>query len=209
MNKVCFSVSLCQHFSTMPGKAKLACHHGPTNTFTVTTPIGNMELISCPKGLHFLNQGDSINDDNFKPDLSVKVEVKSQLYQDNGYTYKPALVCVDWLRAYFNQPRLEKDPVMPTICPSVVKEGSFTARVWKTLPEQVGFGQTISYGELAKLCESPRASRAVGMAMATNVIQLIMPCHRVINSNGQLGNYAWGKKNSVKDWLLRYEGAIH
>ena len=80
--------------------------------------------------------------------------------------------------------------------------------MWKILTEHIEFGQTISYGGLAKLCGNTKACRAVGHAMATNPVQLVMPCHRVVQSNGNLGNYAWGKQNSVKQWLLTYEGAV-
>ena len=54
----------------MPGKSKLACHYGPTNSFVVATPIGDMCLVSCPKGLHVLKQADSICDENFCPDTT-------------------------------------------------------------------------------------------------------------------------------------------
>ena len=70
----------------------------------------------------------------------------------------------------------------------------------------VPFGETVSYGELAKQCgKSAGASRAVGQAMKNNQVGLIIPCHRVINSNGKSGNYSGGKINSVKVWLLEHE----
>jgi methylated-DNA-[protein]-cysteine S-methyltransferase len=50
------------------------------------------------------------------------------------------------------------------------------------------------------------AAQAVGNAMATNPLQILVPCHRVIHSDGSLGQYARGKKNSVKNWLLEHEG---
>ena len=52
------------------------------------------------------------------------------------------------------------------------------------------------------------ASRAVGTAMSNNPISIIVPCHRVIKSDGQLGNYAKGCRNNVKKWLLNHEGAL-
>jgi len=50
------------------------------------------------------------------------------------------------------------------------------------------------------------ASQAVGNAMAANPLQILVPCHRVIRSDGSMGQYARGKKNSVKTWLLEHEG---
>ena len=61
-----------------------------------------------------------------------------------------------------------------------IESGKFRQRVWLTLQERVGFGQTTSYGELAKLCGKEGAGRAVGSAMANNPISLIVPCHRVV-----------------------------
>jgi O-6-methylguanine DNA methyltransferase len=50
------------------------------------------------------------------------------------------------------------------------------------------------------------ASQAVGNAMAANPLQILVPCHRVIRSDGSVGQYARGKKDNVKNWLLEYEG---
>jgi len=80
---------------------------------------------------------------------------------------------------------------------------SFYMNVWKSLVE-VPFGETISYGELAKRAGSPRAARAVGAAMARNPIPILVPCHRVITSSGKLGGFGGGL--DMKRWLLRHEG---
>ena len=81
---------------------------------------------------------------------------------------------------------------------------SFQLRVWQEL-RRIPWGQTISYGELARRVGSPKASRAVGQANAVNPIPLIIPCHRVIAANGSLGGYSSGLDR--KRWLLRHEGA--
>ena len=62
---------------------------------------------------------------------------------------------------------------------------SFMTDVWRCLLSNVPYGRTISYGELAQLSGRGRASRAVGQAMRRNCISLLIPCHRVICSNGQ------------------------
>lgn len=69
--------------------------------------------------------------------------------------------------------------------------------------ERVPYGQTVSYGQLAQLAGRSKAHRAVGQAMRCNPIMLLIPCHRVILSNGQFGNYAGGEH--VKQWLLKHE----
>jgi len=81
----------------------------------------------------------------------------------------------------------------------------FQLRVWQEL-RRIPWGQTISYGELARRLGQPKACRAVGQANGLNPIPLIIPCHRVINADGSLGGYSSGPDR--KRWLLRHEGAM-
>ena len=78
----------------------------------------------------------------------------------------------------------------------------FQQRVWRALQE-IPFGETISYRELARRVGNPAASRAVGLANGSNPIAIIIPCHRVIGSNGTLTGYGGGLEN--KRWLLDFE----
>jgi len=80
----------------------------------------------------------------------------------------------------------------------------FQQQTWTAL-RMVGPGETISYGGLAQRIGRPKASRAVGMANARNPIGLVVPCHRVIGTNGKLTGYAGGLER--KRWLLQHEGA--
>jgi len=80
----------------------------------------------------------------------------------------------------------------------------FQLRVWQEL-RRIPWGQTISYGELARRVGNPKASRAVGQANAVNPLPLIVPCHRVIAADGSLGGYSSGLDR--KRWLLHHEGA--
>jgi methylated-DNA-[protein]-cysteine S-methyltransferase len=68
----------------------------------------------------------------------------------------------------------------------------FRRTVLECLHHDVGYGHTISYLELATKVGNPRASRAVGTAMATNPIPIVVPCHRVLRTSGQLGGYGGG-----------------
>jgi len=72
--------------------------------------------------------------------------------------------------------------------------------------EDVPYGETISYGELAAESGRPGAARAVGTAMATNPLPIVVPCHRVTRAGGVMGNYGGGV--DTKEQLLRLEGAI-
>jgi methylated-DNA-[protein]-cysteine S-methyltransferase len=73
----------------------------------------------------------------------------------------------------------------------------FRRTVLECLHHDVGYGHTISYLELATKVGNPRASRAVGTAMATNPIPIVVPCHRVLRTSGQLGGFGGGLPGKV------------
>ena len=81
---------------------------------------------------------------------------------------------------------------------------SFQQQVWQEL-QDIPYGVTISYGELARRIGNPAASRAVGGANGKNPISIIVPCHRVISSDRKLGGYSSGLPRKV--FLLNLEGA--
>ena len=106
---------------------------------------------------------------------------------------------VSALRRYFDGDldaidELEVDPVGT----------DFQQSVWAAL-RSVPVGETTSYGEIAASIESPGAVRAVGSANGANPIVVIVPCHRVVRSDGSLGGYGGGLDR--KRWLLAHEGA--
>ena len=80
----------------------------------------------------------------------------------------------------------------------------FRQLVQRHLPE-IGYGQTTTYGQVAKLVGNPKAVRAVGTACATNPLPVVVPCHRVLRSDGAVGRYVGG--TDVKQALLRLEAA--
>ena len=82
---------------------------------------------------------------------------------------------------------------------------AFQRRVWTAL-RKIPTGTTRTYGQLAAELGNPAASRAVGLANSRNPVAIVVPCHRVIGSNGKLTGYAGGL--SRKQWLLRHEGAL-
>ncbi len=100
------------------------------------------------------------------------------------------------LRAYFAGALRTFDlPLAPEGTP-------FQQRVWRELLA-IPYGETTSYGELARRVGNPRASRAVGLANGSNPISIVIPCHRVIGSSGRLTGYGGGLRN--KEWLLGLE----
>jgi methylated-DNA-[protein]-cysteine S-methyltransferase len=81
----------------------------------------------------------------------------------------------------------------------------FQRSVWQAL-RRIGCGKTISYAELAGRIGRPRAVRAAGLANGQNPISIVVPCHRVIGSDGTLTGYGGGLPR--KQWLLEHEGAL-
>ena len=103
------------------------------------------------------------------------------------------------LAAYFAGSRRDFDvPLNP-------QGTDFQRRVWSALGA-VGFGRTVSYAEVARRIGSPRAVRAVGAAVGRNPLSILIPCHRVIGTDGTLTGYAGGLPR--KRWLLEHEGVV-
>jgi len=89
--------------------------------------------------------------------------------------------------------------------PLVLDGTRFQERIWRGLLE-IPYGRTISYDELARRAGSPGGSRAAGQANGENRVAIVVPCHRVIRSNGDLGGYAGGPGR--KHQLLELEGGL-
>lgn len=83
--------------------------------------------------------------------------------------------------------------------------GDFQRRAWQAM-RRVRGGTVGSYAELARMAGRPRAVRAAGTACAVNAVPPFVPCHRIVRSDGSLGNYAYGR--DLKAALLAHEGVI-
>ena len=90
-------------------------------------------------------------------------------------------------------------------CPIDLIGTPFQIRVWKELL-RIPYGSTITYRQLSKRVCAPRAYQAVGRANGANPLPILIPCHRVLGSNGSLVGYSCGIK--TKEFLLRLEGSI-
>lgn len=104
----------------------------------------------------------------------------------------------DWLDRYFagEHPAANELPLAP-------QGSAFRQSVWRILCE-IPYGQTVTYGEIAKRL-SCKSAQAVGGAVGHNPISIIIPCHRVLGSDGSLTGYAGGAQKKI--WLLAHEGA--
>jgi methylated-DNA-[protein]-cysteine S-methyltransferase len=89
--------------------------------------------------------------------------------------------------------------------PCVTAGTPFQRQVWTALRD-TGYGETITYGQLAQRVGAPSAARAVGAAVGRNPLSIIVPCHRAVGSDGSLTGFAGGLPR--KRWLLEHEQAV-
>lgn len=149
----------------------------------VKSPLGPILLAGDEKGLKYVNFMKG----------KKKLEVPDG-WQENKEFFRDVS---RQLEAYFSG-KLNSFDI------KLAPEGTeFQKSVWKALCE-IPYGETRTYGEIAKNIGNPKASRAVGLANNRNPIAIIVPCHRVIGANGKLTGYASGL--DIKAFLLRLEG---
>lgn len=146
------------------------------------SPIGILTIAADEEGLHSIAFGDEtrLYPGSFQPEP----------------VHGATLETLRQLRAYFEGRLSSFDlPLKPA-------GTQFQLEVWDELLK-IPYGSVISYGELARRIGKPTASRAVGAANGSNPIPIVIPCHRVIGSNGKLTGYAGGL--SIKEALLQHE----
>jgi AraC family transcriptional regulator of adaptative response/methylated-DNA-[protein]-cysteine methyltransferase len=115
---------------------------------------------------------------------------KAQLMSAKGNT--------GWLAdgVAFVTSQLSEHPLAATF-PLDVRATAFQQRVWKALQE-IPRGETRSYGAIARELGAPKAARAVGSAIGSNPVAVVVPCHRAIRSDGSLSGYRWGVERKKK-----------
>ncbi|MCP4670657.1 MAG: methylated-DNA--[protein]-cysteine S-methyltransferase [Desulfobacula sp.] len=123
-------------------------------------------------------------------------KIKKEPGLDFIYNEKPFLQVLKQLQAYF------KGELTKFNLEFKIQGTSFQKKVWQELVK-IEYGETISYGEVAKKIGNPKAARAVGMANNKNPIPIIIPCHRVIGKNGSLTGFGGGLE--IKQYLLELE----
>ena len=128
--------------------------------------------------------------------VESKFRPKLQRTASEGEPPRPVLDCQRQLQEYFEGKRLVFDlPILP-------QGTDFQEKIWRLLLE-IPFGQTLSYLELSRRYGDEKAIRAVGTANGANPISIVVPCHRVIGSDGKLVGY--GGDVWRKEWLLKHE----
>ncbi|MEM7223411.1 MAG: methylated-DNA--[protein]-cysteine S-methyltransferase [Pseudomonadota bacterium] len=146
---------------------------------TASTPLGRLLVAATDKGVCFVCLGD--DDESLVETLEAEFPAAESVQSDLG-TIGPALELVC---AYLagEEPHLD--------LPLDIRATAFQRRVWQELIA-IPAGETRSYGEVARNLGQPQAQRAVANACANNPLPLVIPCHRVVRSDGQIGGYRWG-----------------
>ncbi len=164
----------------------------------MNTPVGKIRLIGSPEGTG--SSEETLVSLEFS-DCWERVRSSFEArFPDARLVRSDSMrAVVDLMNAYFegDAHALDRIAADPSGTP-------FQASVWRALRE-IPAGTTTSYKELGRRIGSPRATRAVGTANGSNPIAIVIPCHRVIRSDGLLGGYGGGLHR--KEWLLGHEGA--
>jgi methylated-DNA-[protein]-cysteine S-methyltransferase len=162
-----------------------------TISFIIPSPIGFLQAVFEPEGA--------------LESLSLTEAANSNLPKKIAPTAPNAAVAdslnhlTEQLTAYFAGQLQDFDLLLAGV------GTNFQRDVW-TATATIPYGQTTSYGEIAKRIGQPQAARAVGGALGANPWILIIPCHRVLNSDHSLNGYAWGLP--IKQFLLQHEHGL-
>ena len=159
----------------------------PDYLIRVDSPIGRLEVTS---------DGESIT--------SLSIERAGALPLEGVPERSTPVLerAVEQLREYFAGTRTDFD------LPVSLAGTEFQKAVWNELVE-LPFGGVVSYGELGNATGRATAGRAVGGAVGANPIPIIVPCHRVLASDGRITGYSGGNGIPTKVWLLDHEGIAH
>lgn len=151
---------------------------------TIASPVGKLKLIASARGLAAVLW---MHERPHPMELAAKIEAPE---------HSLLMQAEQQLGEYFAGQR----DVFPI--PLDVQGSEFQRQVWKVL-QTIPYGETRSYGDVAKLVGDPTAVRAVGGAVNKNPIAIILPCHRVIGASGNLVGFGGGLAN--KSFLLQLE----
>jgi len=160
-------------------------------TSVIKTPLGDMFCVASEKGICLLSFFGQKN-------LEKQIEKIQKFFNAEAIpAHNKYFECLQKeLDEYFEGKRVD------FTVPLQLVGTPFQQDVWKILMK-IPFGETISYKEEAELLKNPKAVRAVGTANGKNMISILIPCHRIIQSNGSIGGYAGG--SDKKQTLLQLE----
>ncbi len=159
---------------------------------STTGPVGTVLLLATEQGVCWTGMPGHTIDEGL--DWATRWMTIAQVIE--GEQIKPLRQGMDELRRYFAGEHLD------FACPLDLYGTPFQLEVWRALC-RIPYGETRSYAQIAQAIGRPLAVRAVGAANGANPVGIIVPCHRVIGSNGSLTGYGGGLP--MKEWLLALE----
>lgn len=163
---------------------------------SVPSPLGECVVMSTEAGVCWTGTpGTAIDEGLYRTKHWLQIDRVVK-----GEEVAPLQQATEELKRYFAGERIQFS------CSLDLQGTPFQLRVWQELC-QIPYGGTRSYGEIAYAVGCPTAARAVGAANGANPVAIIVPCHRVIGSNGKLTGYGGGL--AAKSWLLSLEGVAH
>ncbi len=160
---------------------------------SVSSPQGLIVVMATERGVCWTGTPGTPVDDGFSW-LRRKMQFDQVI---EGEKIAPLQQAMDELRRYLMGERLQ------FTCPLDLQGTAFQTEVWEEL-FRIPYGETRTYAEIARAIGRPAAVRAVGAANGANPVAIIVPCHRVIGSDGTLTGYGGGLP--TKAWLLSLEG---
>ncbi|MDD4319447.1 MAG: methylated-DNA--[protein]-cysteine S-methyltransferase [Candidatus Peribacteraceae bacterium] len=168
----------------------------------VETPIGILQISASERGLVSLAFTDPHPSVSLPPQGEGRTgggSNRSHPSADNSETsVEPVLEeAARQIKEYFSGARRDFADL-----PLAIAGSSFSQDVWEQV-RRVPYGSTLTYGQIAASLRKEGAARAVGRAVGANPLCIIIPCHRILPSDGSLGGFAWGTER--KKWLLELE----
>ena len=154
------------------------------NYTIVASSMGRLLVAMTERGVCAVRMGSS--DSELERDLREEFP-EAEIKRADSVLREPVQKILNHLDR--NEPRLD--------LPLDIRSTAFQRQVWEKLRE-IPYGQTVSYGDIAKALGKPGAVRAVGRACATNPVALVIPCHRVVREDKNLGGYRWGLDRKKK-----------
>ncbi|XP_057264659.1 methylated-DNA--protein-cysteine methyltransferase isoform X2 [Pezoporus wallicus] len=133
------------------------------------TPVGKIEILGCETGLHEIK----LPKMSLLPSGAESTAI-CEVYEGSEEMTEPLQQCMGWLHAYFCEPARTATLPVPAFHHPLLQQDSFTSKVLWTLLRDVKFGEAVSYKHLADLAGNSRAARAVGGAMRSNPLYIII-----------------------------------
>ncbi len=181
-----------QHLGMTPGQYRRGGRGVSISYALAESTLGLLLLASTGRGICALYLGDDVKE--LERELQLEFP-EASLYRRDGKLDEQSAAVVEYVSGRRREPRLSLD-IIGT---------EFQRTVWEAL-RKIPYGETRSYQEVADMIGKPTATRAVASACAKNKVSLLIPCHRVVRSDGTISGYRWQPDRKRKLLAMEAEG---